>query len=342
MLFVSNAEDGGLTISELKDGLQAPSALWTGIPGRLDGDKQPLGPAIAVSPDRKRAMLITASFEVVVVDLISGGFERMPLPTGGAIESAYGVFSPGGQHLAYVVFEKDGFRSRLYTRDLAAGKSFTLYQAPCRTYSGSGESRLICGGFDPPVWIDETTLAYGAYVGDMPKEIFITKNAMWNEAPRPNRYVVTGFDGTPAQRPTPSGHFPTENNGRTVVGDGFWMEAADLKAGVTITHPLAGRYPHLSPDGEFVVQAIDDKWHMTGLRIKSDLDLGWAIDLPSLNLCHEFAWSPGAKAIACRNTNPHIPEPQNAIYVIYPDLGTLRRITTPPGQYLLAWVPNTP
>lgn len=78
---------------------------------------------------------------------------------------------------------------------------------------------------------------------------------------------------------------------------------------------------------------------MTGLRSTSDLDLSWAIDLPRLNLCHEFAWSPGGKAIACRNTNPRIPEPQNVVYLIYPDLGTLRRITTPPGQYLLAWMP---
>ena len=341
LLFVSNAEGGGLTISELKDGLQSPRPLWTGIPGRLDGDRQPIGPAIAVSADRKRAMLITASFEVVIVDLSSGGFERVPVPAGGAIESAYGVFSPDGRRLAFVVTEKEGTKARLYTRDLAAGKSFTLYQAPCRTYSGSGESRLICGGFDPPVWIDETTLAYGAYVGDMPKEVFITKNATWVQSPGPNRYIVTGFDGTAARQSTPNGYFPTENNGRTVVGDGFWMEASDLKAGVTITHALAGRYPRLSPDGESVVQDIDGKWHVTALRTGVDQEVGYT-DIPSLLLCHEFAWSPGAKAIACRDSNPRIPEAQNTLWVLYLDTRAVRRITTPPLQYLLAWVPDVP
>ncbi len=341
LLFVSNAEGGGLTISELKDGLQSPRALWTGIPGRLDGDKQPLGPAIAVSPDRKRAMLITASFEVIIIDLASGGFERVALPAGGVIESAYGVFSPDSRRLAYAVFEKEGFRSRLYTRDLAAGKSFTLYQAPCRTYSGAGESRLVCGGFDLPVWLDENTLAYGAYIGEMPKDIFITKNATWNESPAANRHVVTGFDGTAVRQSAPNRYFPTEIKDQTAVGDGWWMEATDLKQGVTITHSLAGRYPRLSPNGESVVQDIDQKWHVTTLRTGIDQEVGYT-DLPSLLLCHEFAWSPGAKAIACRNSNPHIPEPQNTLWVLYLDTRTVRRITTPPMQYLLAWVPNTP
>jgi hypothetical protein len=124
LLFVSNAEGGGLTISELKDGLQSPRALWTGIPGRLDGDKQPLGPAIAVSPDRKRAMLITASFEVIIIDLAAASAWHCPP---GVIESRMVCFTDVAPRLRR--FRKEGSGQPVH-RDLAAGRVSPCIRRP--------------------------------------------------------------------------------------------------------------------------------------------------------------------------------------------------------------------
>jgi WD40 repeat protein len=341
LLLISN-QNGSPSIFEYKDGMDAPQPLWTGFPyAWFTPSGSYVDPEFAVSADKKFVMPYG---NAGIVDLTTGTFQKLPLEgvTQLGSRGIYGAFSPDSHFLAYSLTGDAGYsRSGLYLFDLTTSESTTLYEGPCEFYDLFGE---VCGGTGRPFWIDKNTLVFNGYAGTMPNSVQKFSEV---EEPLPNRTFVIALDGTLLQEISPmlgSGSLienqlvsgPTMlfgvHNGVTET-EWNWLETADLVQGVINANPISGMNFVLSPDGQFVLQRIDNQWHLIELRTGTDKKLKGEY----LIGCLHAAWSPDGKYLACStrasgNFNSY------RLLVISLESGTIREIKEAEGYFLVTWV----
>jgi hypothetical protein len=163
--------------------------LWTALPCNFST-------GVIVSPDRHFAMFISdlPHVELLLFDLTSGEYKYLTLPE---IHSrdfhSRGAFSPNDRYFAYA---ENGYIlsiSRLHLLDLATGKDSILFESSHANYSSPGmafSSTSVYADIGNPQWIDETTLVFSGYSGDMP---VATKFGAHVD---PNHTFVMDVDGT--------------------------------------------------------------------------------------------------------------------------------------------------
>ena len=340
--------DNQLSILEFKTGMESPSLLWKAIACQPHSNE--LG--FSISSDGHYAMLISDApyntstppyFNLLILDLTSGEYKKMPAPEYTAMQvsqmKASGAFSPDNRYFAYTVNSYHNGLNRLYLMEMASGKNSILFDSPCAQYSlrgfGMGGS-TFCATVGLPQWLDDTTLVFSGYSGEMPLAIQLGNDI------DPNHTFVMNLDGTILQNFTPAlyvgGVF-----GQTLLyyeygksAEGYkWLETVELKQGKINAHALdiasqfrAGKFlelPSISPDGQYAFQRIGDIWHLIGLRTGSDTE----IRSTGVKTCYYFLWSPDQKNILCSD--------DDAIISLegYAD----QRIPNPTGLTRFAWLP---
>jgi hypothetical protein len=315
--------DGQFTLYEYKAGMESPAPLWTEIPCSPNH----VFSSIARSFDNHYYMFISDAppARMVLVDLVTGEFKNLPLPDDDLSEALRirGDFSPNNQYFVYSVDNPNNHSiiPRVYLMDLATGTNSILFESPCAEYSEHANvfySTRICASMGSPQWLDETTLVFIGYSGEMPITV------VWGVEDvevDPNQTFVMDVVGTILHQFTPALYI-SGITGPTVLyyeygkgEEGYkWMETNDLKLGEVKPHLLdvssqftdghVGDSGYLqdvriSPDGQFVFQKIDGDWHQIGLRSDSDTKLSYSLDDCSL-------WSPDREYIVCGLAQPRI------------------------------------
>jgi hypothetical protein len=86
-----------------------------------------------------------------------------------------GAISPDNRFLAYSVNKMLPNYSNLwlYLVDLEAGTDSVLYENPCAYYKSFRDlyGGNVCATIGIPQWIDNTTIVFSGYSGDMPESI---------------------------------------------------------------------------------------------------------------------------------------------------------------------------
>ncbi|MBU0493469.1 MAG: hypothetical protein KKB13_16615 [Chloroflexi bacterium] len=320
--------DALLAIDEYRIDTMSSETLVEGIPHKA-GQQWISG---VFSEDGNALMVYDEDpVNVVVVDIPNGVIKPLPLPGVGRLGygGIWGAFSPDNGYLAYALTGYEGHsKSGLYLFNLISGETSTLYEAPCSSYMMAGE---VCGAVLDPYWIDKTTLIFNGYKGKMPDKIEVTKSDLnpvgTPQIPSPNRTFVIAINGTILQEFEPmlgdleiqgttllvrkySDEF--ENclaNCREIDLDGSrnctdsclvesqWFETADIKQGIvkSKSFPL-NNSSRFSPDGKFILNYVNDLWHLIDIRGGSDQiveNLGQACG------ASRSTWSPDGKYIAC-------------------------------------------
>ncbi|MEW6028686.1 MAG: hypothetical protein ACOYZ8_01095 [Chloroflexota bacterium] len=257
--------------------------LWTGIPCEegsftLDG-RYPY----TLSADNHFLILGNR-----LVDLTTGEQQNLP------IEGGIGSFSPDNKYYTYARWDN------IYLFDLLTKENTILFEARCATYvSNPGGFSNICAKVGLPIWIDDTTLVYSGYIGDMPDMV------EGLDPVEPNHTFVVSVDGS-IQQDFPQGLNIVGKWGSTLVfnyfnseDDGYqWLDATDLKNGVIAPYSFYGNYSFLviSPDGQYHLARIDNAWHLVELRTNQDIK----IVRTGVENCSNPIWSPDQKFIACQ------------------------------------------
>ena len=298
-----------LLVLELELGSTNPQVLWSDLPGAFsepESDFYTINPL--VSPGGEYAVLPGS---LVVVNLATGEQHAIALPglnltTGDhetipIREALHNVrnhrnfrpaFSPTSRYLAYSlsgerppVYAESG----LYLLDLTDQTVTTLFEGPCAEYTGHG---TICGDISWPVWLDETTLAFASFAGEMPEEV------TWPAMPEliPNHTTVLTTEGAILQEfEQPLG---IDVAGQTAVIyselGAVRLEVAELKQGTTSGAPIDGDFV-LSPDGRFAYFGEEGK--LVELRTGSTT----TIASYSLDFRGDIRWSPDGGFIAFWN-----------------------------------------
>jgi hypothetical protein len=310
-------EDGQYSFFEYKEGMGTPAPLWTGIPCKPNSSISKW----SISTDHHYAVLITdgLSLNLVLLNLINGDSKNLPLPDIDfkSIE-INGAISPDNRFFVYSVNKMTPNYTNpwLYSVDLEKGTDTILYKNPCTayTYPSGLSAGNVCATIGNPQWIDDKTIVFNGYSGDMPGRIGSEPTI------NPNRTLVIDLNGSILQEFNPVLHIggifgPTllfyldEKNGKGYE----WLEKVDLKQGVINPHLLNPNsqfkighigdnnyleIPSISPDGQFAFQPIDGKWHLIGLRSGSDVEIHntsvYSCDLGGL-------WSPDQKSFLCND-----------------------------------------
>ncbi|MGA9397917.1 MAG: hypothetical protein WBV22_06610 [Anaerolineaceae bacterium] len=297
--------------------MESPAPLWTGIPctNKASATK------VIRSHDLQYAMLITDiySFKLMLLNLTNGEFKNLTLPDINfqSIE-VNGAFSPDNRYFIYSVNLSDNIYSGLYLLDLAKSTNSILFKSPCATYSqlrySGGGGSTICADIGLPQWIDDSTVVFSGYSGDMPETVES------GVAVDPNRTFIMDVEGNIHQEFSPALYIG-KVSGPTLLfyyygksEEGYkWLDTADLKQGVIKPHLLdvngqfrAGQIgdrgylelPDISPDGQLVIQQIDGKLHLIGLRSGSDTEIRSA---RAFKCTFGILWSPDQKNIKCQD-----------------------------------------
>jgi hypothetical protein len=251
---------------------------------------------------------------VVIVDVLTGVIKPVSLPgiTRLAYGSVWGSFSPDNNYLVYALTGKEGIsKSGLYLLNLASGETATLYEPSCSDYLMGGE---VCGAVYDPNWIDDATLIFNAYKGEMPETINVIKSTTHPygvpQIPPPNRTFVITLDGAIIQEFEPVfGHLDVQgitlivgkySGGLYYAGDVeevLLFETTDIKHGVVKPKPFKFSIGSaLSPDGNYALNSINDQWHLIDLRSGSDQ----IVENVERNCgVGSYPWSPSGKYIVC-------------------------------------------
>jgi len=266
-------------IFELVLGTEILQPLWMDVPvGRLDR-------RTVLSPDNRYAVLWAGGTESL--DLTTGAFNPISVPGG----ATHPTFSPNGDYLAYVV------RGDLISKNLGSDEAEVVFVAPCEEYTLGGPGITYCGSIGQPVWIDETTLAFDAFVGAMPSTITGSTDPKLD----PNHALVVTVDGELIHEFDQAlGIF--EGKGPTIIveqGDGWaWLEASALARGIFQPNPLnsSGYRPLLSPDGELLI--VDFEPTKRGKQQLVELRTGMTKTITEIHIGQNVAWSPDGYFIA--------------------------------------------
>ena len=307
-------EGGQFSFFEYKAGMKSPTPIWTGIPCKPNSFISKW----IISPDRHYAIFIIDgdSLDLVLLNLLTGDYKNLPLPD---IEfesiRVNGAISPDNRFLAYSVNKMLPNYSNpwLYLVDLEAGTDSVLYENPCAYYKSFRDlyGGNVCATIGIPQWIDNTTIVFSGYAGDMPE------SNVSGSTIDPNRTFVMDINGNILQEFSPALTIGGIFGPNLLfyydekIEEGYkWLDTTDLKQGVIKPHLLntnsqfvAGhigesgylKLPFISPDGQFAFQRIDGIWHLIGLRSGSDIEVRntWAY------LCLSAVWSPDQKNIKC-------------------------------------------
>ena len=346
-LFLDNLGicEGGnqLSVFEYKAGMESPTLLWTGIPCE---PKWGLS-SIPLSQDGRYAMLISdhAPNRLVLLNLTTGESKSLPLPDFDISKAIkiIGAFSPNNRYFAFSEYNPSDYLilPRVYLMDLATGTNSILFENPCARYGPLGDNlgSTVCASIGLPQWIDDTTLVFSGYSGDMPNAVKRGINI------DPNRTFVMDVDGKILQEFMPA-LFIGRVFGPTLLyyeygksEEGYkWMDTADLKHGEIKPHLLdvasqfrAGKVgdkgylelPDISPDGQFAFQRIDGVWHLIGLRSSSDTKIRNTSEQCGM-------WSPDQKYILCGDAKLGIISLEGSVD---------RELVFPQLYWLFAWLP---
>lgn len=268
-----------------------------------------------------------------LVDLTTGEQQNLP------IEGGIGSFSPDNNFYAYAGHPPSGKNLILY--NLLTKENTILFESPCASYvSNPGGYTTICAEIGVPRWIDDTTLVYSGYIGDMPN-VVEGLNVV-----EPNYTFVVGIDGSVYQE-FPQGLNIVGKWGSTLVFNYFnsedniykWLDATDLKNGIIAPYSFYGNYSFLviSPDGQYHLARIDNVWHLVELRTNQDIK----IVRTGVESCSNPIWSPDHKFIACQT------QEGSSYSTVIISLDGFRDRPLPevsgsihfPGKNVLAWLP---
>jgi hypothetical protein len=362
--FLWLAQGQGDVLSVIEYGLDtlSPKTLLGNIPHKAGWE----GGRGVFSRDGNALMIYDEDpLKIMVVDIPTGVIKPLPLPGVSRLDYSgiWGAFSPDNSLLAYALTGSFGYsKSGLYVFNLASGETSTLYEAPCSSYVLTGD---VCGAVLSPLWIDQTTLIFNGFKGEMPEKIDVTKSNLnpigSPHIPSPNRTFVVTIDGTVLQEfetvlenPEIQGKtlfvsIYTEDaeacyqkcqeadaDGSRSCSDfcpfqGQWFNTDDVKQGVIKSRSSTLNYAVLSPDGKFLLNYLNGLWHLIDIRDGTDK----VVENLAKACGDRFpTWSPNGKYIACMSQAAH--QLQIVSLDGSPDL-SLPLDTT--GNDLFVWVP---
>lgn len=336
-----------LSIYAFTSDSEVPEVLWSDLPGYFNTSRRPTGGPV-VSPGGRYAVLPGS---VIVVDLVNGDYHGIPFPTiggGVVVNTSYykragfvAAFSPDSRYLAYALRGRDlsSADSGLYVYELGSDALLTLHEAPCESYA---QYQLVCGDVSQPAWLDNTTLVYDYFVGEMPQKVTFGIGRGFPEVASNRSAVVTVSGEVLHELGQALGI--VGGSGQTILIDTMmddgeadrWLEAADVRKGIAKTgNPLFGG--SLSPDGR---RSIDKARYY---------DLRHVEALPAIEVSHlsdNLVWSPDAKYVASLyQENPKSPQ---ELYLISLDglpeqpvlnLEEFAMSDRPGNWWLLGWLP---
>jgi hypothetical protein len=297
LIILGTCQDNQLTVFEYKHGMQSAQPLWAEIPCYID-DHYQFHSWYVVSADVHYVMLDTADPSVFgIVDLTTGEFNQLPKSP---LEAAYngdGAFSPDNRYFA---FSDSGMGepSKIYLLNTKTGKYSIIYEGSCAAYiSNTGGYMEICSWVSAPRWIDEETIVYNGYSGDMPNEIETSSVGT-------NHTFVARVDGSIIKEFSPvlsiEGIFgPTVGLFNEESHEYWWLDVTDLIKGNiefqphNVIKPEPG-FPAISPDGRFSFFKLEGEWHLFEIHTGVDKKI-----VHTKIIGCGYPWSPSENYIVC-------------------------------------------
>lgn len=285
ILTIGQCEDQRVSVFEYKESMQSEQPLWSDIPCYLSEepsypiDQNPSKyPVFTVSANGNYILLNMPAAEGLsgfgIVNMLTGEYKRLPKPPMQTENLMVVGFSTNNSYLAFL--ESSGENRFGPTRALVFDMTKEIYsivfEIPTRCAFYTPVNSTICAKTWVPKWINDSTLIYSIFTGEMPN---IIEN---NIPPNPNQTIIVNVDGTILQEFMPAldidGVFgPTLGVNTNPNYFSFdtnqsprWLETDNLINGIIQTNSLRYRNSYFSPDGKYALGEIDEDWVLFELR----------------------------------------------------------------------------
>ena len=243
---------------------------------------------------------------MVLLNLLTGEHKRLPKSTIQTETLEVVGFSPNNSYIAF--FETNSETrfgpKRVLLFDMAKEIYSIAFEVPTRCDFYNPGGTLICAKTWEPKWINDTTLVYSIFSGDMPNKIenFIP--------PNPNQTIIVDVDGTILQELKPA--LDIEDVFGSTVGvntnphdyaidtnnSDKWLETDNLLKGNITFNSLKFTATYFSPDGKYALGVTGEDWVLFELRTGVEKK----IDTKVNHYQPQMVWSPDAKYIFCGGT----------------------------------------
>jgi hypothetical protein len=282
ILTMGQCEEQRVSVYEYKESTQTEQPLWTDIPCYIEPPKNTLNQNLSkyirfiVSPNGHYILLNMPPAEGMsvsgLVNLVTGEYKRLPKSTIQTEPLEVVGFSPNNNYIAFfeIRSETPYGPKKVLLFDMKKEKYSIAFEVPpdrCASYTPGGTT--ICAVQWEPKWINDTTLVYSIFTGEMPNKIekYIS--------PNPNQTIIVNVDGIILQEFKPAldieGVFGptlgvnTDLSSDTDLSDA-WLETDNLINGIIQTNSLKYRTSDFSPDGKYALGEIDEDWVLFDLR----------------------------------------------------------------------------
>jgi hypothetical protein len=287
ILSMGQCEEQRVTVFEYKESTQSEQPLWTDIPCYIEPPKNTLNQnqnpskyiRFIASPNGHYILLNMPPAEGMsvsgLVNLVTGQYKRLPKSTIQTEPLEVIGFSPNNSYIAF--FETNSTTphgpKKVLLFDMKKEIYSIAFEVPplrCASYTPGGTTK--CADLWEPKWINDSTLVYSIFTGEMPNKI---EN---NIPPKPNQTIIVTVDGTILQELKPvldiEGVFgsilgvntnPHDLSFDTDLSDA-WLETDNLINGLIQTNSLKYIPSYFSPDGKYALGKIDKDWFLLELR----------------------------------------------------------------------------